>query len=100
MVVMSGSMEPTLRKGDLIVVSGRHPLKPIVGNIIVYKSTGGRCVIHRVIGLTQVGERIQVKTRGDAHQYSDVELVECEDVVGKMVFRFPLIGYPFYVIKR
>ena len=100
MVVMSGSMEPTLRKGDLVFVSGRRPIDPAVGRIIVYRAGGGRRVIHRVMGSAQVGGRTLVKTRGDASLYADFEFVDGEDVVGEMVFSLPWLGYPSFFLRR
>ncbi len=100
MVVMSGSMEPALRKGDLVVVSRRTKLEPKVGMIIVYRAGGERLVIHRVVGSHQVSEMIQIETRGDASKRGDCELVEYEQVVGEMVYRAPRLGYPIYILNR
>ena len=100
MVVMSGSMEPALRKGDLVVVSRRTKLEPEAGKVIVYRSGGERLVIHRIVGSRQVGEVIQIEARGDASKRGDCELVEYGQVVGEMVHRVPGLGYPVYILNR
>jgi len=100
MVVMSGSMEPALRKGDLVVVSRRTKVEPEAGKVIVYRASGERLVIHRVVGSRQVGEVIQIEARGDASKRVDCELVEYGRVVGEMVYRVPGLGYPVYILNR
>jgi signal peptidase I len=39
-VVMSGSMEPSLRPGDLLVVEGYRSRPPDVGDVVVWEDGG------------------------------------------------------------
>lgn len=60
--VTSGSMEPTLQRGDLIVVKGQEFQDIEVGNIIIYQTDyTGVPIIHRVIAKDQN----TLETKGD-----------------------------------
>jgi len=48
-IVDGRSMEPTLHTGDLVILHKVPPGDIHVGDIIIYRSTGGRYVIHRVV---------------------------------------------------
>ncbi|MDO4363225.1 MAG: signal peptidase I [Clostridia bacterium] len=64
-VVLSGSMEPTFSKNDLIVVKKSDDVK--VGDVVVY-SAGHSLVVHRVVAIN--GKT--VTTKGDANNTADV----------------------------
>ena len=84
-VVLSGSMEPTLKVGDLIAVRQADQYQK--GDIIVYKSTH-ELIVHRVIetdGQTFI-------TQGDANNSKDAP-IDLEAVQGKVVCRIPAAGY-------
>ncbi len=48
--IASGSMRPTLERGDLVFVRGLDPKDIRIGNIAVYRSCQGPFIIHRVVG--------------------------------------------------
>ena len=82
--VTSGSMEPALHKGDLIIVRRARAYK--VGDIAVYIS-GSSLVVHRITGMKD-GQWI---LKGDANNTAD-PLVAQSKVKGKVVFHIPLAG--------
>lgn len=88
--VVSGSMEPVLHRGDLILVIGEP--NPQIGNIIVYnRNDFSYTIIHRVIKITDEG----YVTKGDNNPIADPwGVVTKSQVVGKAIFAVPLLGYP------
>lgn len=93
-VVMSGSMEPNLKVGDLILVRQyQEDQKPEVDDIIVYQ-TESMAIVHRVIAVNQD----TITTMGDANSTAD-EPFDVSAVKGKVVMSLPLLGYVVLFLK-
>ena len=90
-VVMSGSMEPTLSKGDLIFVRKAEELH--TGDIVVYQSDN-ILVVHRII--TLYGDT--VVTQGDANNAAD-DPINVSQVKGVVRFHIPYVGTLLEAIK-
>lgn len=100
-VVMSDSMSPTISAGDVIFVEKTSPAEIQTGDIITYDQQSApqaspndpHIVTHRVIEITEEdGERV-FRTQGDANTEPDSEPVPEDDVIGKVAFTIPYIGY-------
>ncbi len=94
LVVISGSMVPTLNVGDLIVIKGEPAEEIEVGTIIVFHSPRDydTLVVHRVVEKQNSDGRIYFKTKGDFNRYVDDWTVSAEKVVGSFSARVPYIG--------
>jgi signal peptidase I len=81
LVVKSGSMEPTLKVGDVIVIEPASPEDINIGDVIVFWNPWyGNLVVHRVVHKTDEG----VYTRGDANAGTDPwSPVPYRNIVGK-----------------
>ena len=94
MEVVSGSMEPELPIGCLVYCSPIDSEELLVGDIITYRiqNQGDESyfVTHRVVD-NQI-EAGFVETKGDANISSDQSLVAYSDIVGKVIFKIPLLG--------
>lgn len=90
-VVLSGSMEPELSTGDLLLVVAREEYKP--DEVVVFLD-GRSAVVHRIISM----DGDTVITQGDANNQKD-EPISTELICGKVVLAIPLIGYLVSVIK-
>lgn len=90
-VVLSGSMEPVLSKGDLIIVKEKESYK--VGDVVVFQS-GKSLIVHRIIKKDDK----KVITQGDANNVADPEF-DTQFIKGKEVFRIPYIGVLVDIIK-
>ena len=83
-VVLSGSMEPELSAGDLIIVKETENYKQ--NDIVVFQDENS-LVVHRIIEVD--GETIT--TKGDANKAAD-EPISITDVKGKVLFWIPFAG--------
>ena len=88
-VVTSGSMEPTVRRSDVVVLAS-PPTQPVpVGTVINFWTPRGD-VIHRVVDLTPDGYR----TKGDANLSADSTAVPGDHVSGVGAYLIPFVGFP------
>ena len=72
-VISSGSMEPTLKRGDIVVWTPTRMSDVHVDDIIVFKSSveRGTSVAHRVIQIFAVNGNVAFVTKGDANPDPD-----------------------------
>lgn len=91
--VLTGSMEPCIEPGDLVIIDKTAHDSLAVGDVIQFKRDGVT-VLHRIVGITQ-SEKGQTAfvTKGDANNAPDSQPVSADDVIGRYLFRIPKIGY-------
>lgn len=94
LVVMSGSMEPAISTGSVVVVERIPAAEIAVGDIVSFHSPEtGKILTHRVQGLAAGEEAIEVETRGDANTGTESWAIEPTGTVGRLVFEIPYLGY-------
>jgi signal peptidase I len=72
LVVVSGSMEPEIRRGDLIITIPVAASDVEIGEVTTLRSdASGRLVTHRVIAVNRSGEDYVIKMQGDANGVPD-----------------------------
>ncbi len=87
-VVLSGSMEPALSPGDVVIVDASASVG--TGDVITYRTTGDSVpTTHRVVGAVDGG----YQTKGDANEDADAGTVAPEAVIGRVVLTIPLVGH-------
>lgn len=96
--VLSSSMEPTLPVGSIIYVSPcKSSLEIQKQDIIAYEAET-TLVVHRVIKADR--ERGVFITKGDFNKVEDASPVAFEDIVGKVDFHIPWVGYGLMTMQR
>ena len=101
LVVMSGSMEPTIDTGDAVVVRTADPATVAVGDVITYRGYGtDRLTTHRVIDVRDVDGDRHFRTQGDANGSPDPNLAPAGGVVGRVVLRLPRFGWVALQLQR
>lgn len=91
LVITSGSMQPTLRPGDVVLIA--EPSGPVAQRtVITFEAAGdpNQRITHRVY---EVGDGAYV-TKGDANPTIDSERVPFESVEGVGRLVVPLVGLP------
>ena len=93
-VIASGSMNPALEVGDVIIVQGVPPTSIQVGDIIVFDSPEKIQTIHRVTQIQdQSNGTILFKTKGDANPIEDPYWTPEQNVHGRVSYRIPWLGW-------
>jgi len=100
-VVLSGSMDPTMSRGDILVLWMPEQIKP--GDIIVFQIKEREVpIIHRAIEEHRAEDgSVKILTKGDHNQVHDAHGIyayqqlwlERSDIMGKAWFFVPQAGY-------
>ena len=94
--VISGSMEPEYHVGSLIYIKKAQVAELQVNVPITYTLPSGIVVTHRIVEVIVDEDNptsVKYRTKGDANNGADGELVPFESVIGMPVFTIPLLGY-------
>jgi signal peptidase len=93
LVVQSGSMEPAIKTGSVVIISPEPDYK--VGDIVTYRKNGfeNKTVTHRIVGMKVADDKTTYTTQGDANNGADMKNVDKSAIVGKVLLSVPYIGY-------
>ena len=105
-IVVSGSMEPSIREGDLLFVMGANPedikngtAEDKNGDVIVFDARGlwagapEEPIVHRVVDKYLVGDTLYFRTKGDANVLLDQAPVPESFIIGVVIGGIPYIGW-------
>jgi len=95
-VVESASMEPTLYRGDLVIVRAVDPTTLEVGDIIIFNvSSVDVPVVHRIIKIEQVGGILQFTTKGDNNPAADAwdPPITASIIIAKVIGTVRYLGF-------
>jgi len=93
LIVLSGSMQPVMMTGDIILVSPIEPEDVKVLDIIAFTSKYDSIITHRVLSISEDESGLIFQTKGDANEDADDFIVSEAKLIGKAVFVIPFIGY-------
>jgi len=95
--VMSGSMEPAIGTGDVVVAQPIRPLEARVGNVVTFRDPegSGRMITHRVREVHEQAERVSFITKGDANNNTERWTVARAGHIGRVAYRLPRLGFVF-----
>jgi signal peptidase len=95
--VRSGSMEPTVHVGSMVVLTKTTADKLVVGNIITFDNPDkpGTLVTHRIVGIENNTHGRFFRTKGDANGTQDSWQVPAKGTGWKYAFNVPYLGYAF-----
>jgi signal peptidase len=100
--VPTGSMQPAIQAGSLVLVR-RVPASSLkLGDVITYTNPldARKTISHRIIKMYLVGDKVRgFITKGDANQSPDIPVTSGR-VIGKVVWHIPYIGYGLLAAKK
>ena len=102
-VIATGSMEPMIKPGDVILVKkiidmeGINNLK--IDDVIQFKRDD-ILISHRIMDISKNEEEgLGFITKGDNNSSADFQIVKPEDIKGTIIYTVPKIGWPTLLIK-
>lgn len=97
--IITKSMEPVLKKGDVILVQERNTSSYKVGDIITFKGTSGdlkgKIVTHEIVGIKLENGKNIFYTKGIQNISEDSAVYE-DEILGKYIYKFKF----FSLIER
>ena len=93
-IVLTGSMEPAISAGDIIITTPITRKEPKVGDVIAYEAkrfNGEKVAVfsHRIIG----GDlKSGFVVKGDANKSPDNQKPKAPDILGVVIFVIPFLG--------
>lgn len=102
-IVKSGSMEPAIPTGALVVIKPQAAY--VVGDVITFGEDSKTKVptTHRIVGIdppTGLGQGALYTTKGDANEEADPKPVANREVVGKVLLAVPYAGFVLDSARR
>jgi len=105
LTVLSGSMEPSIHTGSVVIVksapsasSGQATYK--IGDVITFGLGTKTPTTHRIQDIkVQAGQETYI-TKGDANKTPDAKEITRKDIIGKVRFSIPLLGYVVSFVRK
>jgi signal peptidase I len=96
--VVSGSMEPNIKNGSLIVVK-KYPTYKRNDLIAFHSNQAADTITHRIVKIEQTKGGYLIYTKGDNNANFDEGTIKPDDIIGKIIFTLPLIGKFNYFVS-
>ncbi|MBI5033360.1 MAG: signal peptidase I [Chloroflexi bacterium] len=96
-VVLSGSMEPTIHTGSIVLSQTTTPTELQAGDVIAFnpRAEAALPVVHRIVTIEERNGTRYATTRGDANTDEDAEIALSSAVL-KVNGSIPFVGYAVY----
>lgn len=100
MTVLSGSMEPSIKTGSIVVAKTFNNYK--IGDIITFQlsSTSKTPTTHRIVEMEVIEGIPLYTTKGDTNNAADREFVRKNQIIGRVVLNIPFLGYAVNFVKK
>ncbi len=100
MTVLSGSMEPAIKMGSVVIIKPADNYK--IGDIITFGPYSKKKppTTHRIYDIEVVEGKPFYITKGDANNAPDERRVSKKDVIGKVLFSVPYLGYAVETARK
>jgi signal peptidase len=95
LTVMSGSMQPTIQTGDVVVAREIPAIDARVGDIVTFRDPleHDKLITHRIREIHFVDDMVSVVTKGDANSNVEHWAVPKDGTIGRVAFHVPRLGY-------
>ena len=95
LTVLTGSMEPTLEPGSVVVDEVIHPTEASVGDIVTFTDPANpdRQITHRLRSARVEGNTAYMVTKGDANDTVEEWDVPVDGEIGRVIYSVPKLGY-------
>lgn len=96
-IVQTGSMEPNIPVGSAVII--KPAVHYLVNDVITFQRED-KPITHRIVKDEVIAGDISYTVKGDANDVVDSQTVKKNEVIGKVVFSIPLLGYILDFIRQ
>lgn len=101
LVVISGSMEPGISKGDLLIDTKVAVADLKVGQVVsIAPDADHMPVSHRIVDIQRDGDQALLQLKGDANSSVDAPIYQASGEVWAPKWRIPVVGYVIVKLIR
>jgi signal peptidase len=99
-IVLSGSMEPAIKTGSIVIIKPEENYKE--GDVITFGKDTKKDIptTHRIIKIRAVEGKLFFTTKGDANDSGDSTEIRKDQIIGKVLFSVPYVGYILDTAKK
>lgn len=90
-LVQSGSMEPTIMTGDIIVIQPQERYG--IRDVVTFHDSENRVVTHRIAKIETKEGQEEITTKGDANRSDDFDTIKPQQIIGKVSLTIPKLGF-------
>lgn len=94
--VASGSMTPTFKRGDALIIEkiDKNDYEKLKNGVIIAYRYNDKVVLHRIIEVNEDEQGVTYITKGDNNEYPDNDPVKQNQVIGIIRLKVVYAGYP------
>ena len=90
-IITSNSMEPIIKKGDVVIVKNTKEEEIKTNDIITFKKKD-EIITHRIIDINKTETGTMYTTKGDNNNIEDMERIFYNNIEGKYILTIPILG--------
>ena len=92
---LSGSMEPAISPGDVVIDEQIPPTAARVGDVVTFRDPEdqGKLLTHRVVKVRRAGSHFWFVTKGDANNTRERWRVAAGGEIGRVLYTVPWVGH-------
>ena len=93
--VLTGSMEPTIAPGDVVIDERISPTEAQVGDVVTFRDPEdqSRLITHRVRSIRRQGSHLWFRTQGDANNTTEHWRISADGELGRVAYTVPWVGH-------
>lgn len=100
--VVTGSMEPKYKVGDVLIAKEVEPEDIKIGDTISYLGTRNsfkdKVITHQVVGIEKVDGKIYFRAKGLANMVED-PIVSSDQLYGKVIYKSLIISFIYKIVS-
>lgn len=99
--VLTGSMEPTIAAGDVVIDERIPPTAAAVGDVVTFRDPEdqSRLITHRVRSIRRQGSHLWFTTQGDANNTTEHWRIAADGELGRVAYAVPWVGHVAVVAR-
>jgi signal peptidase len=93
--VLTGSMEPAIAAGDVVIDERVSPGAVAIGDVVTFRDPEdqSRLITHRVRSIRRAGSHFWFVTQGDANNTTERWRVRADGELGRVAYTVPWVGH-------